>query len=222
MTGKGRGRRDGSRTKAPPTVGLFGLLGQGNLGNDGSFEALLAYLRARHPEVTVDALCSGPDLIRAQYDLPTTDLHWHRAERQGAAAGGKAFARKAIDTALGMAIDSVRLAGWVRRHDAVIVPGMGVLETTVPMRAWKTPYLMFLLSASGRLFRTKIALVSIGANVIDERVMRILVVASARLAYLPFVPRLIVTRCHASAWVSIRLGRRGLSRRCLLAPDSSD
>ena len=60
---------------------------------------------------------------------------------------------------------------------------MGVLETTVPMRAWKTPYLMFLLSASGRFFGTKVALVSIGANVIDERFMRILITAAARLAY---------------------------------------
>jgi polysaccharide pyruvyl transferase WcaK-like protein len=182
VTWQRRGERRNNRSKAPPNVGLFGLLGQGNLGNDGSLEALLAYLRARHPEVTVDALCTGPDLIRAQYDLPTTDLHWHRAERQSA-TGLKALLRKATDTALGMAIDSIHLARWVRRHDAVIVPGMGVLETTVPMRTWKTPYLMFLLSASGRLFGTKIALVSIGANVIDERFMRILITASARLAY---------------------------------------
>ena len=177
-----RGKRCDNRTDASPRVGLFGLLGQGNLGNDGSFEAVLAYLRERHPEATVDAICTGPDLIRAQYDLPTTDLHRHPAEQQSS-TGVKARARKATQTALGMANDSIHLARWVRRHDAVIVPGMGVLETTVPMRAWKTPYLMFLLSASGRLFGTKVALVSIGANVIDERFMRILITASARLAY---------------------------------------
>ena len=171
-----------NRTDASPRVGLFGLLGQGNLGNDGSLEAVLAYLRSRHPEVAVDALCTGPDLIRAQYDLPTTDLHWQPAEQQRS-TGVRARVRKATHTALGMAIDSVHLARWVRRHDAVIVPGMGVLETTVPMRTWKTPYLMFLLSASGRLFGTKVALVCIGANVIDERFMRILITASARLAY---------------------------------------
>ena len=82
-----------------------------------------------------------------------------------------------------MAIDSVRLVRWVRRHDAVIVPGMGVLETTVPMRAWKTPYSMFLLSVSGNLFGTKVALVSIGANVIDERFMRVAHHRAARLAH---------------------------------------
>ena len=55
-------------------------------------------------------------------------------------------------------------ASWVRRHDAVIVPGMGVLEVTVPMRPWQTPYSMFLLSVSGRLFRTKVAYVSVGTR----------------------------------------------------------
>jgi polysaccharide pyruvyl transferase WcaK-like protein len=182
VTWRRRGTRRNNLTGAPPNVGLFGLLGQGNLGNDGSLEALLAYLRRQHPEVTVDALCTGPDLIRAQYDLPTTDLHWHHSERRSNSSV-TAFARKATDTALGMTIDSVRLARWVRRHDAVIVPGMGVLETTVPMRTWKTPYLMFLLSASGTFFGTKVALVSIGANVIDERFMRMLITAAARLAY---------------------------------------
>src|SRR5580698_9824616 len=84
-------------SRGSPRVGLFGLLGQGNLGNDGSLEAVLAYLRARHPEVIVDALCTGPDLIRAQYDLPTTDLHRHPAEQQSS-TGVKARARKATHT----------------------------------------------------------------------------------------------------------------------------
>ena len=182
MTWRERGKRTKSPIDAPLNVGLFGLLGQGNLGNDGSLEALLAYVRALQPAVTVDALCTGPDLIRAQYDLVAADLHWHPSGRQGNPRA-IALARKATDLALGVTIDSVRLARWVRRHDAVIVPGMGVLETTVPMRAWKTPYLMFLLSVSGKLFGTKVALVSIGANVIDERCMRMLITAAARLSY---------------------------------------
>ena len=42
---------------------------------------------------------------------------------------------------------------------------------------------MFLLAASGRLFGTKVALVSVGTNVIGQRLMRWLVTAAARLAY---------------------------------------
>ena len=54
----------------------------------------------------------------------------------------------------------------------VIVPGMGVLEASLPLRPWETPYAMFLLCASGRLFGTKVALVSVGANVINQRLTR--------------------------------------------------
>ena len=42
---------------------------------------------------------------------------------------------------------------------------------------------MFLLCTSGRLFGTKVALVSVGANVIHQRVTRRLVTAAARRAF---------------------------------------
>ncbi|MGW2228622.1 polysaccharide pyruvyl transferase family protein, partial [Streptomyces formicae] len=45
--------------ETPVRVGVFGLLGSGNLGNDGSLEAVLGYLRTEHPDAPVDALCGG-------------------------------------------------------------------------------------------------------------------------------------------------------------------
>ena len=168
-------------TEGAPKVGLFGLMGQGNLGNDGSLEAVLAFLRAQHPDLLLDALCTGPDVVTAQCGIPAAHLRWYHPARRSA-SGPTAAARRAADTALGVTVDAIRIASWVRRHDAVIVPGMGVLETTVPMRAWKTPYWKFVLCASGRVFGTKVALVCTGANFIDERVIRVLIVGAARLA----------------------------------------
>ena len=84
---------------------------------------------------------------------------------------------------LGKGIDVVRTASWVRRHDVVIVPGCGVLEASLPMRPWGFPYAMFLLSASGRLFGTKVALVSVGAGAINQPVTRWLFNSAARLAF---------------------------------------
>ena len=40
-----------------PRVGLFGLLGSGNIGNDASLDAVLGYLRSYHPDVVLDAMC---------------------------------------------------------------------------------------------------------------------------------------------------------------------
>ncbi|WP_225827719.1 polysaccharide pyruvyl transferase family protein [Streptomyces naphthomycinicus] len=158
-------------------VGLFGLLGSGNLGNDGSLEAVLGYLRAEHPDAVVDALCGGPEAVTARFGIPATRLHWNRAEYRTASRAGAIAAK-----GLGKLVDVFRTAAWVRRHDVVIVPGMGVLEATLPLRPWGFPYSLFLLCASGRLTRTRIALVSVGAAEIRNRPTRALVRWSARLA----------------------------------------
>jgi polysaccharide pyruvyl transferase WcaK-like protein len=182
VTSLRQARRRTGATAVAPRVGLFGLLGQGNLGNDGSLEAVLGYLRAAHPDVILDALCSGPELVTARYGIPAGRLRWYQSERPRT-SGTTALALKCLGLGLGIGIDAIRTASWVRRHDVVIVPGMGVLEATVPMRPWQTPYSMFLLCASGRLFGTKVALVSVGTNVIHQRLTRWLITAAARLAY---------------------------------------
>ncbi|MEU8591706.1 polysaccharide pyruvyl transferase family protein [Streptomyces sp. NPDC048664] len=163
--------------RAPVRVGVFGLLGSGNLGNDGSLEALLGYLRAAHPEVVVDALCGGPEAVTARFGIRATRLHWYRGEYRTASRTGAIAAK-----GLGKLVDVVRTAAWVRRHDVVIVPGMGVLEATLPLRPWGFPYALFLLCASGRMLRVPVALVGVGAAAIGNRPTRALVRWSARLA----------------------------------------
>ncbi|MFG3041955.1 polysaccharide pyruvyl transferase family protein [Streptomyces sp. NPDC048330] len=163
--------------RTPARVGVFGLLGSGNLGNDGSLEAVLGYLRDDHPDALVDALCGGPEVVTARYGIPATRLHWYRGEYRTASRAG-AVAGKG----LGKLVDVVRTAAWVRRHDVVIVPGMGVLEATLPLRPWGFPYSLFLLCATGRLLGTRVALVGVGAGAINDRPTRALVRWSARLA----------------------------------------
>nr|WP_206325311.1 MULTISPECIES: polysaccharide pyruvyl transferase family protein [unclassified Streptomyces] len=153
------------------------MLGSGNLGNDGSLEAVLRYVRAAHPAAVVDALCGGPEAVTARFGIPAARLHWYRGEYRTASRAG-AVAGKA----LGKLVDAARTAAWVRRHDLVIVPGMGVLEATLPLRPWGFPYSLFLLCASGRLLRTPVALVGVGADAIAERPTRVLVRWAARLA----------------------------------------
>ena len=169
---------DGSLASAAASkVGLFGLLGSGNSGNDASMETVLAYLREAHPDVVVDALCGGPERVRARYGIDAAPVFWYQKFEQR-----KTGAQAAVLKVLGKGIDTVRIASWVRRHDAVIVPGAGALETTLPQRAWGFPYALFLLATSGRLSGTKVALVSVGADLINKRPTRWLSNATARLA----------------------------------------
>ena len=165
-------------TGSPPRVGLFGLLGSGNIGNDASMESVLGYLRTAHPGATIDAMCMGPERLKRVYGIEAIPLFWCR-QRGLDLPGVPAVGVKLF----GKLVDVFRTAAWVRRHDVVIVPGMGVLETTLPLRASGLPYALFLLSATGRIFGTKVALVSVGANVIRQRMTAWLFNSAARLAY---------------------------------------
>ncbi|QNJ43346.1 polysaccharide pyruvyl transferase family protein [Streptomyces buecherae] len=166
-----------SGKRTPVRVGVFGLLGSGNIGNDGSLEAVLGYLAAEHPGAVVDAMCGGAEDVALRYRIPATRLNWYRGEYRTASRAG-AIAAKGV----GKLVDAARTAGWVRRHDVVIVPGTGILETTLPLRPWGFPYSLFLLCAAGRLLGTRVALVSVGAGPIGSRPTRALVRCSARLA----------------------------------------
>jgi polysaccharide pyruvyl transferase WcaK-like protein len=160
-----------------PRVGLFGLIGSGNSGNDASMEAVLAYLRAAHPEVVVDAMCGGPELVRARYGIDAVPILWYQKVEQR-----KTVVPAALLKVYGKCVDAFRTARWASRHDAVIVPGAGAFETTLPVHAWGFPSALFVLSLSGRVFGTKVALVSVGADEIGKRITRWLSNSTARLA----------------------------------------
>lgn len=159
-------------------VGLFGLLGSGNVGNDGSLEAVLAYLREQHPSAELSCLCAGSAAVAARYGLPTTPLYWYYARDRD-----PGLVVRTVMKAFGKGRDAVRLLRWVRGQDVVIVPGAGVLEDTLPLRPWGFPFSMFLLSLFGRLFGTKVALLNVGSNVIKQRPLRVLYRWAARLAH---------------------------------------
>ena len=176
MALRGLARRRGQPV-AVPRVGLFGLLGSGNIGNDGMLEAMIRYLRSAQPDATLDFMCSGPERISSRYGADAIPLLWYQKYEQEA-SGLTASVLKVV----GKGVDAVRIAAWVRSHDVVIVPGAGVLEATLPLRPWGVPYAMFLLCASGRLFGTKVALVSVGASASNKRATRLLFDWAARLA----------------------------------------
>lgn len=169
-------RRRGGRTTAV-RVGLCGLLGTGNLGNDGSLEAMLGLVRSQFPDAEFGCLCSGPGDIRTRFGMPTTRLNWYRDEYR--TATGVALGWKL----LGKIIDPVRVWAWVRRYDVVIVPGMGVLEASFPLRPWGWPYSLLMVCLAGRCSRAKVALVSVGADELSRPLNRRIIVLATGLAH---------------------------------------
>ncbi|WP_051309488.1 polysaccharide pyruvyl transferase family protein [Thermocrispum agreste] len=158
-------------------VGMFGILCSGNLGNDGSLEAVVTDLRARYPDVQLGFFCMGPEEASARYGASATSMQWYEAH-----AWSTRGLPSAVLKIVGKLLDPFRTFAWVRKYDVVIVPGMGVLETTTPVRPWAFPYSLFWLGVAARQFGTKVALISVGANVIRERVTRWLFAKGAQLA----------------------------------------
>ena len=170
----GRSRGRGAR---PSRVGIFGKVGAGNIGNDASMEALLGYLSAHQPGAVVDAMCTGPETVRARYGIDAVPLFWHNKfsnHQDGPVGTGLKV--------IGKGADAIRTALWVRRHDVVMVPGAGVLEASLPMIPRAFPYALFLLSAWGRVFGTRVGLVSVGAGAINQPLTRFFFNTAARLA----------------------------------------
>jgi polysaccharide pyruvyl transferase WcaK-like protein len=158
-----------------PRVGLFGLLGSGNIGNDASVEAIMSYLRTQYPDATLDAMCMGWERMRDRYGIATIPFQWQQV-RGRPGLSGKVLA------VLGKAIDGFRTAAWVRGHDVVIIPGMGILDPTLPLNPWGVPYAVCLLAACGRLLGVKVALVAVGADKADSKITQRLYNRIVRLA----------------------------------------
>jgi polysaccharide pyruvyl transferase WcaK-like protein len=162
---------------AAPRVAFFGLLGSGNLGNHGSFDAMLAYVRNRHPEAEISCVCAGPEELTRQYGIPAEAITWYQQH-----GPGRSRPETIVRKAFGKVADLVRMPRLLRKYDVVIIPGMGVFETTLELRPWGWPYAMCLMAVSARLVGTKTAFVNVGANVARERSLRRLFCTAARLA----------------------------------------
>ncbi|MFF0340492.1 polysaccharide pyruvyl transferase family protein [Kribbella sp. NPDC004875] len=162
---------------ASPRIAFFGLLGSGNLGNHGSFDAMLAYVRSRHPEAGISCICAGPEEIERQYGIPSVAITWFQEH-----GPGRSRIETVIRKTFGKVADLGRMPRLVRKYDIIIVPGMGVLETTMEVRPWGWPYALFLMVLCARLAGVRTALVNVGANAARERSLRLLYTWTARLA----------------------------------------
>lgn len=165
-----------ARRKNPLRIGLICEAGMGNIGNDASFEAVLAYLKTRHPSAVLDVLCSTVDVVHARYGIKATQMASYSKLRH---------VPRPLSIPLKMfckAVDPLRIASWVRGHDAVIVTGTGILDATLPIRPWGPPLVLFAASVASRLFGGKIAYMSVGAGTINAKFSRRLLYWAARLA----------------------------------------
>lgn len=169
-----------ARSPQRPRVGIFGVLAAGNLGNDGSMQAVLQQVRTAHPEARLDAMGVDRERLATEYGLPSVPLH--RLRRRVRTGGWRGRLLTLMHVAAGAAVDGWTTARWVAGHDVVIVPGMGTLESSLPIRPWQMPWSTFVMVAVARALGVTTAFVATGATRVGDPTSRWLLGQAARLA----------------------------------------
>lgn len=164
-------------TDQAPRVAAYGYFGMGNIGNEGTLAAFLAYMREAHPEVALTCFASGPDAVRREHGIPATQLMTLRA---GPGRGGPLTkAAKGVSRLW----DVPRTFAMMREVDVLVVPGTGVLESKLLTQPFGLPYWLFLAVLSCRLRGRKVALLSVGAEQAAHPVTRWLYRQTVRLSH---------------------------------------
>lgn len=160
----------------PMRIGLFGQFGIGNLGNEGSLEAMLRFLRERAPQAEIVCICTDPDFVRATYGIEAV-----RLQVDGVAGG---FSRLLNRVLFGMparfanVMHTFKQAG---RLDLLLIPGTGILDD-FGERPTGAPYEIWRWCQAAKWSGARIAFVSIGAGPIINPLSRALMKSAARCA----------------------------------------
>ena len=161
----------------PVRIVLFGLFGCGNLGNDGSLEAVVQRLRRLMPEADLSAVCYDTDIVRKRLDIDTVPIGRSRYLGSVLRMLDKLLLKLPSKLA-----DFARAFFVMRKTDAMIIPGTGILDD-FGERPYGMPLSIFIWTLAARLMGAKVAFISIGAGPIRNRYSRFLMLQSARLAH---------------------------------------
>jgi len=161
--------------RSPIRIALFGLFGSGNLGNDGSLEAMIGFLRTARPDAELTCICADPDKVRETSQVPAIRIGWQPPPGQSSPILYRFLVTRKL-------LQLVHAIHNVRKFDALIVPGTGILDD-YSERPLGFPASLFSWCVAARLFGTKIAFVSIGAGPIQHPVSRFLMKFAARMAH---------------------------------------
>ncbi len=157
------------------SVALFGFLGAGNLGNDASLEVVLEWLSRNAPAVQITLITSDPNAARDRFGYTALPMTLYPP------LGPPGLAHKAR-RGLGRAADLPRFLQLAGRFDAVIVPGMGVFEESLPVGPWGFPLTMAMLASACRVRGRPFVLLAVGAEQPVDRSLERLFRLTARAA----------------------------------------
>ena len=149
-------------------IGVLGNFGSGNLGNDGSLEAMLRFLRNARPNAQFVCICSRPNEVRERFGLPAVPIR-----------RGSFLTRLPL---LHAAFNFLYALIKTRDIDVLIAPGTGLLDDFSDS-PWGMPASLVLWCGATRAWRAKIAFVSVGAGPIANPLSCSFIKAAARMVH---------------------------------------
>jgi polysaccharide pyruvyl transferase WcaK-like protein len=158
-------------------IGLLGLFGTGNSGNDGSLEAMIEFLREAAGDAEIVCFCPNPGAIEWRFGVRAVSTGYD-SEPEGVFGRLNRALRDLPRRCLTMWHPFRQAAGL----DVLIVPGTGFLDDfrDGPF-GW--PFMVLRWCLAARLAGARIAFVSIGAGPIRNGLSRRILTRVARLAH---------------------------------------
>lgn len=156
-----------SRSRQSKRIALWGLFGQGNIGNECTLEAMAANLKLRAPDAELLIICTGPDEASRWHRLPAVRI----SARQPSEARRRGVLRKVLSRVL------AELCGWREAFHVMKGTGMLAITGTGPLTDYNCaplnrPYDMFRWAVAARFRGCRLAFVSVGVGPIHSPISR--------------------------------------------------
>jgi polysaccharide pyruvyl transferase WcaK-like protein len=194
-----------------PRIGIFGHVGNQNLGDEAIIAAVIQNIRERVPDVDITGFTIRPDDTRARHNISAFPIrrggvigeeHAASASAAGTDTGG--FRRRIklmlgrvavlyrlltrvrdLASTLAAAVAELRFLGQsykrVRKVDLLLMAGSGQI-TDFFGGTWGFPFTIFKWTVLARCAGVKVAFLNVGAGPIKSRTSRFLLRTSLRLA----------------------------------------
>lgn len=174
-----------TRNDGPLRVGLLGPYSSRNLGDTAIQMAVIENLRTRRPKLMIVGICPDPKDTARSLSIPAFPLDGcgssmtpveldETLQTQGKVTAG--------ERVLAWWRGPIRIAGFVRSFDLLIVSGGGQLDDFWG-GTWSHPFAMFTWSALARLYGVRVAFVGVGLDRLSNRLSRFFALSALRLAH---------------------------------------
>lgn len=158
--------------RPPGKISLFGMFGVGNLGNEATLQAMLHNIRRFIPDAEVSCVCAGPEAVVQDYCIPA---HLIREFTLPPLNSQKLRLLRKFFLAIPLELCRwLMVARRLKSTDMLVMTGTGMLSD-LGIRPLGLHYDILRWSIVAKLFRCKLAFVSVGAGPIRHRLSRFFV-----------------------------------------------